>query len=168
MFPSPFWEITTFFLTEDKRVACRWTRRLLWWDLAQAECMESSCGWLFVFLVAVGLPLCMSHLEGDPWGLEKSLFGRWLGGTILHWRQLGLLSSGVVWAWSLPTYGAGTPCSGPLLRRQQVFGIPLPMHPPQRCWLVLLGFSSRSSKKGKLVDLIQLPNVEENKTSTRK
>lgn len=54
----------------------------------KGECVESP----LVYLVAVGLPFCMSYLEGDPCCSDKSILGGWLGGIILHWSHFCLLS----------------------------------------------------------------------------
>lgn len=70
-----------------------WWKGLLWWDFVwRGVCMKSFFALSPGFLVAMGLSFCMSHLEGDPWGSDRSIFGRWLGAIILHESHLYLLS----------------------------------------------------------------------------
>ena len=73
---------------------------LCWWKVAplMGLCLKGGvyeqllCLVSTVFLVAMGLSFCMSYLEGDPWGSDRSVFGRWLGAIILHGSHLCLLS----------------------------------------------------------------------------
>ena len=127
---------------------------LCWWKVAPLMrlCLKGGvyekllCLVSTVFLVAMGLSFCMSHLEGDPWGSDRSVFGRWLGAIILHGSHLCLefvelygLAAAYVTEWDA--------CSGSVLMLHQIFRIPQIAHLSQHSWVELLCFPSKRWRK---------------------